>query len=354
MPWNASPNVMKRGAIWRISVTTTTEAEDAVAELMSSVFHQSACAYTDAQAHATKVAAFCETRPPKLDWLQATLRAGLRRIKSSGLDAGPGQITVRKIPRENWAESWKRHFKPMAIGDALLIKPGWSRRRPHRGQAVVVLDPGLAFGTGQHPTTEFCLRELVRTWERWQARRRVAVSDVEIRRQRCRHSRTLPPSFLDIGTGSGILAIAAAKLGYAPVHAFDFDPESIRVARANARVNRVQRKLRISRVDVTRLPRQSARRYDVVCANLVANLLIAERDRILTRLQPGGTLVVSGILNFEFREVAAAYESAGLRLIAQKTGKEWRSGTFTRPSSSADKKNKSAFPPAPARCRTRN
>ena len=140
--------------------------------------------------------------------------------------------------REDWAESWKRHFKPIEIGDALLVKPSWSKRRPRKNQAVVILDPGLSFGTGQHPTTAFCLREIVRL--------KLAKERGRLAREfKTRHHADEPSalqSFLDIGTGSGILAIAAAKLGYQPVHAFDFDAEAVRIARANARANRVQAK----------------------------------------------------------------------------------------------------------------
>jgi ribosomal protein L11 methyltransferase len=137
-------------------------------------------------------------------------------------------------------------------------------------------------------------------------------------------------AFLDVGTGSGILAIAAAKLGYTPVHAFDYDPQSVRVAKANARTNHVARQIKLTRADLTKLPRRSANQYDVVCANLLADLLIAERDRLLARVKPDGVLVVAGILKGEFREVQSAYEAAGWALVASKAQKEWRSGTFVR------------------------
>lgn len=193
----------------------------------------------------------------------------------------------------------------MEIGGALLIKPSWSKKRPRKSQAVVVLDPGLSFGTGQHATTSFCLAEIVR----------------------CRRPNTRQ-SMLDIGTGSGILAIAAAKLGYRPVHAFDFDPEAVRVAKANARVNGLENQLRITRGDVTKLSGRVSKQYDLVCANLISNLLIAERLQIVNRLAPGGTLVLAGILAAEFSEVQTAFENSGLRLIESRLEKEWRSGSF--------------------------
>jgi ribosomal protein L11 methyltransferase len=207
--------------------------------------------------------------------------------------------------REDWAESWKRHFKPVEIGNALLVKPSWSKKLPRKNQAVVILDPGLSFGTGQHPTTAFCLREVTR------------------------HRKTgIRRSLLDMGTGSGILAIAAAKLGYSPVYAFDFDPEAVRIARANARVNGVHKKLRIARNDVTKLPIHPARQYDLICANLISTLLIAGRRRIVAQLHRGGTLVLAGILKSEFSQIRKIYAELGLKLAARKIENEWCSGSF--------------------------
>ncbi len=298
---------MKRTTLWRIAVTTTPEAEDAVAELLAGAFGQPASSYTDVETRRTAVSVYVPKRP---DWSRdapSALASGLKRVAASGLDIGPGSISLKRIRPEDWAESWKRHFKPVVIGSALLLKPSWSRRRPRKGQAVIVLDPGLSFGTGRHPTTAFCLRQLV-------ARRRAGEAQ----------------SCLDIGTGSGILAIAAARLGYAPVDAFDYDPQSIRVARANARRNGVSASIRFWRQDVTRLPCRPPRKYSLVCANLDSTLLLAEQERILARLGAGGVLVVAGILKREFAQVESAFAAAGLRLRAARTGNEWRSGAFAR------------------------
>ena len=170
----------------------------------------------------------------------------------------------------------------------------------------MTLDPGLSFGTGQHPTTAFCLKVLAR-WRKVGQR----------------------PSLWDVGTGSGILAIAAAKLGYGPVTAIDFDPESIRAARANAARNRVN--IRLSRQDVLRLPRRSRVKYSAICANLQADVLLSAKRRLVERLQPGGLLVLAGILRTEFDRVAREFERAGLTLVKCGVGGEWRSGAFVRP-----------------------
>jgi ribosomal protein L11 methyltransferase len=143
------------------------------------------------------------------------------------------------------------------------------------------------------------------------------------------HSRaTATKSFLDIGTGSGILAIAATKLGCTPVHAFDFDPEAVRVARANARVNQVVGKLKIGPGDVIKLSLRPNQKYDLICANLISNLLIAERQRIVAQLNSGGTLVLAGILKTEFGQVQKSFTDLGLKLTAARSEKEWRSGAF--------------------------
>lgn len=296
---------MSRGTLWRISIATTAEAEEAVADLLCRRFGRPAASHTDLESGITTVTVYSTARPLNWPEQRAALGEGLRQMSGCGLVIGVGKISIRKIPRENWAESWKRHFKPLAIGAALLIKPSWSRCRPRRHQALVVLDPGLSFGTGHHPTTEYCLRQL-------------AAARQTGKRQ----------SFLDIGTGSGILAIAAVKLGYRPVHAFDCDTAAVRVARENAQRNKVTTHARITRRDVTKLPSQATHRYDVVCANLISTLLIAERRRIAAQVNGSGLLVLAGILKSEFDGVRTAYEQLGLLLVASKTGREWRSGAF--------------------------
>ena len=296
---------MRRSTLWKVSVTTCPDADDAVAEWLETTFGQPASSYTDAETRQTTVSVYLQDRP---DWREARRRAlasDLGRMVLGGLDIRPGSLSLRRIPRKDWAESWKLHFRPVVIGSALLLKPSWSRRRPRPGQAVVILDPGLSFGTGRHPTTVFCLHELA-----------------------ARRPQTTPRSCLDVGTGSGILAIAAAKLSYGPVDAFECDPESIRVARANARRNGVSDKISFWLQDLTCLPRRSVRKYTVICANLISSLLLAERERILARLRADGALLVAGILKSEFEQVRTAFESAGLRLLAKRTQNEWRSGAF--------------------------
>jgi len=134
-----------------------------------------------------------------------------------------------------------------------------------------------------------------------------------------------------MGAGSGILAIAAAKLGYSPVQAFDVDPEAIRVCRENARANRVQDRVRPRRLDLTRLPARSRRRWDVICANLTADLLASQAGKIRARLKPGGQLIVAGILRGEFCQIRDKFETSGLTLAGNEVKEEWHSGRFECP-----------------------
>jgi len=293
----------KNSPLWCLSVATSLEAEDAVAELLGTTTAGAAAAYYNLETRVSLVSVFSENR--FAGGLRAEIVAGLERIRECGLKIGAGKIKIARVKREDWAESWKKHFKAFEIGNALLVKPSWIKRRPRAGQAVVVLDPGLSFGTGQHPTTSFCLTEIVRVLKKGTHQ-----------------------SFLDIGTGSGILAIAAAKLAYQPVRAFDFDPESIRVARANAQVNGVQRQVRITRGDVAKLKLKPGKKFDLVCANLISNLLLAEKKRIVAQLNQGGTLVLAGILAVEFSAVQNAFAACGLKLVAARSENEWRSGAF--------------------------
>lgn len=296
---------MKPPALWEISVTVAPEAEDAVCALMERIFARLPSAYTDLELGTARVSVFPDRRNEWNRATQASLTSGLKRVRESGLSLGPGKIAFKTIHALDWAESWKRHFKSISIGSKLLIKPSWSQRRPRAGQALVVLDPGLSFGTGQHPTTLFCLRQLARA-------RRTGVRQ----------------SLLDIGTGSGILAIAAAKLGYSSVCAFDFDPEAVRVARANAAGNGVANKINLSRQDLTRLPSLARTKFDFICANLIFDLLLSEAPKLVNRLKRNGTLVLAGILTNQFERVRQCFEQAGLKLVAQRIQKEWQSGAF--------------------------
>src|ERR1041385_4549816 len=182
---------MPRHPFWTVAVHTNAEAEEAVTELLRTQFGGATSSYINVQTGRATVTAYLAEPPKDVYQLQRKISANVKRLKKTGL--GDDKIIVRKLRHEDWAESSKRHFKPITVSAKVMIKPTWSHIRPRKEQIVVVLDPGLSFGTGHHPTTLFCLQQLVK-----QSKDRSAHGAQRL-------------SFLDVGTGSGILAIAAAK-----------------------------------------------------------------------------------------------------------------------------------------------
>ena len=221
------------------------------------------------------------------------------------LDIVFGDVAVTELKKENWAESWKIHFKPMEISERLAITPPWVDFPAKPGQKVIILNPGLSFGTGQHATTKFCLSKLD-----------------EI-------AQSLPEnsSMLDAGCGSGILAIAGALLDYGPIDAFDFDPEAVEVSKENAELNQVEKLISFEVGDAA-VWQGRAEKYDLVCANILGHLLIAFRFNIVSWVAPGGLLVLSGILDRDFDKVSAAFCEVGMKEVERFRDKDWTSGVF--------------------------
>jgi len=298
----------KTAPLWQISITVAREAEQAVSALLERVSQQPVSIFAEEDRPRSTVTVYCSPRAGRTLPKRAALTVELQGVADCGLETGPAEIVFRRVAREDWAHSWKKYFKVIEIGSALLVKPSWSKRRPRKGQVTVTLDPGLSFGTGQHPTTAFCLEQLVATRESGQSQ-----------------------SFLDIGTGSGILAISAVKLGYKPVRALDNDPTAVRVAKKNARRNCVEGRLTIVREDVKRATLEVRSPYDLICANLVDELLVSQAKHISNRVADGGKLVLAGILDTQFERVRRSYEGLGLVLEKAKSEGGWHSGTFLRP-----------------------
>jgi ribosomal protein L11 methyltransferase len=209
-----------------------------------------------------------------------------------------GALRTRIVDEADWAEAWKAHFPVLRVGRRLVIRPTWRRHRHQPGDVVLALDPGMAFGTGLHPTTRLCLAAVEHLADRTSlAGRRV----------------------LDVGCGSGILGIAALKLGGASVLGVDTDPIAIEATTANARRNRVLRRLSTRRGT---LPTGEPP-FDVVLANLIAGLLISLATSLRDELRPGGELLASGIFIDREPEVRAAFESSGLDVVDRSDEGEW-------------------------------
>jgi ribosomal protein L11 methyltransferase len=189
---------------------------------------------------------------------------------------------VAPVPDEDWAEGWKKDFRPLDVG-RVRVRPSWIDEAPPPGAVEVVLDPGMAFGTGSHPTTSLCLAALSELLE----------------------SRA-GASVLDVGTGSGLLAIAAWKLGAGRVLANDNDPRAVEVARENAARNGAG-------VEIVALPvERLAGTFDVVVANILANTLVELAPALAAKLAPAGVVLLSGILGSQEVLVRSAYLALGL------------------------------------------
>lgn len=296
---------MKGKELWQVVIRVHPEIEEAVVDVCLGVFGAAPISHLDLRTGILRVSVYLEQ--PRRHVELACQRVRAAWVSSGKAEALP-RFTIKPVRREDWAESWKRHFRPLDVSPRLLIRPSWSRRKARRGQRVLVLDPGLSFGTGQHPTTGFCLAQIDA----------VAASQPGF-------------SLLDVGTGSGILALAAARLGAGRVDAFDFDPVSVRVAEENARRNRLAERVNLRRGDVAKLALRGPG-YDVVCANLTADLLEAHLGRMVARLRPQGVLVLAGILRRQFAAVELECVRLGFRRVRVEAGGEWRSGSFRRAS----------------------
>ncbi len=216
-------------------------------------------------------------------------------------------VAVRRIPGQDWSESWKRFFRTERVSPRIVIKPSWETYRPRRNDCVIELDPGLSFGTGMHFTTRSCLRWIDEMSPRGGTRR-----------------------LLDLGCGSGILSIAAAKLGFREVVALDNDPEAVRVATENIVRNGVADRVTCRTGDLARLGRIGT--FDAVVANILAGTLCSYAGPITRRLgkRPDGFLCVAGILSPQYAAVRAAYERLGLKQSESSADHEWTSGCFRR------------------------
>lgn len=209
----------------------------------------------------------------------------------------PELAEVVPVRQEDWAEGWKQHFGAVRLGRRLVVKPTWEAFAADPDDVIVELDPGMAFGTGTHGTTRLCLEALAALFD----------------------SPSPPLSVLDVGTGSGILAIAAAALGAQRVLACDIDPEACRVAAENARHNGVS-----DRMEVTGRPlAQLAGKFDLVLANILAEENIRLAGELVGRLAPGGALVLSGILREKEEAVAAAFAAFALNGPQITRQEEW-------------------------------
>jgi ribosomal protein L11 methyltransferase len=215
-------------------------------------------------------------------------------------------LQTRVIAEEDWANAWKRFFFPHRVGRRLVIVPSWRRRAREPDDLVIRLDPGMAFGTGLHPTTRMCLallEELVKPGDH----------------------------VFDFGCGSAILSIAAARLGAERIEAIDVDGIAVEVAHENARRNKVARRIRIRRATVEPGVPVPGAPFDVVAANISTFVLKNAAASLLQVVEPGAPAILSGILATAAADVQATFEAAGWRHIETRVEGDWIAMVVRRP-----------------------
>ena len=210
-----------------------------------------------------------------------------------------GDLQTRVVHEEDWANAWKDYYHVTHIGQRLVIRPSWREYLPKNNEVVLELDPGMAFGTGLHPTTRMCLEQI---------------------EQRMRPDMHV----LDVGTGSGILALAAAKLGAANVYCIDNSSVAVESAVANAEMNHMSDRMNVvlGVLDETEATRLSAQ-YDLVLANIIARVIGSIASNLAQVLAPDGILITSGIIEDRRHEAEQPLLAAGLKLIDQVMIDDW-------------------------------
>jgi ribosomal protein L11 methyltransferase len=205
------------------------------------------------------------------------------------------RVETAVVDDEDWAENWKAFYHVTPVGRRLVVVPSWELYHPRGDELVVTIDPGMAFGTGTHITTRSCLELLER-----------AIRGGE--------------NVLDVGTGSGILAIAAAKLGASRVLALDNDPVAVRVARDNIRLNDLEARVTVREQD---LADYDGPGFEVVTGNLTGNVILALRDRLRSCLNPGGILIAAGINRGLWPDLRAALEDMKIEVVTTMAEEDW-------------------------------
>lgn len=223
------------------------------------------------------------------------------------LRGGEPCIRLTTIRREEWSESWKAFFKAFYVSSRLVVSPSWERYSPSEGEVVVELDPGMCFGTGYHGTTRACLEFMDQLADGYAG-----------------------ASFLEAGCGSGILSLAARKLGFGRVAGFDHDPDAVRVAQSNLAAQGIH-DVELSCADLAGFVPGDG--YAVVVANILATVLAEHAECVVgfvARGIPHACLILSGILTNQYDQIRARYEALGFVEHRRRTIDEWASGWYVR------------------------
>ncbi|WP_438446204.1 50S ribosomal protein L11 methyltransferase [Gorillibacterium sp. sgz5001074] len=236
------------------------------------------------------------------------LKERVEELKEYDIDTGNPTYAMREVDDEDWANAWKQYFKPLRVSDRLTIKPTWEEYEASPGEIILELDPGMAFGTGTHATTALCLRTL----------EKVIQPGDEV---------------IDVGTGSGILSIAAAKLGAKHVLALDLDPVAVSSATENTRLNGLEEQITVVLSDLLQAIRTQEKEgavihgvtlpVRVVVANILAEIILLFVDDVYQALQSGGVYIASGIIKQKQDVVEEALVKAGFAIEQRYEETDW-------------------------------
>ncbi len=259
----------------------------------------------------TTVTAYLPKNAQGLDYLEA-VKAELRALKDRDSESSFGRLEyeLKNVREEDWANNWKQYFKPLEIGDKLLIKPSWEPVPEGENRKILEIDPASSFGTGQHNTTQLCL-ELVE--------KHLGDGD----------------KVLDLGCGSGILSIGAVLLGAKECTAIDIDANSVKIAGENAEKNKIPAEkyhaICGNVIDDPALVAEIGTGFDMVCANIVADVLIGMSGLFKGFLKQGGRLIVSGIIDMRKDEVLDVIKAQGFVLDEIREKEDWVAASFKAP-----------------------
>ncbi|KAF6636916.1 50S ribosomal protein L11 methyltransferase [Paenibacillus sp. EKM208P] len=240
-----------------------------------------------------------------MDSIRSQIEPRVEELRTFDIDPGEVQYELKTVDEDDWANAWKQYFKPLRVSDRLTIKPTWEEYEPaSEEEKIIELDPGMAFGTGTHPTTSLCLRTL----------ESVIKGGEEV---------------IDVGTGSGILAIGAVKLGAKHVLALDLDPVAVSSARENTRLNGLEECITIKESDLLSVLNASDPTLGIqlpvklVVANILAEIILLFIDDVYKALEPGGIYIASGIWKNKEEVVETALKAAGFEIAEISRDEDW-------------------------------
>ncbi|GEL07280.1 50S ribosomal protein L11 methyltransferase [Salisediminibacterium halotolerans] len=235
-----------------------------------------------------------------------SIKEAVNRLHVFDIDLGLNHVTVSEINEEEWATQWKKYYKPVKVSERITITPTWEEYTPVReNEEVIELDPGMAFGTGTHPTTVLCIQALEKH-----------LNDGD--------------TVTDVGCGTGVLSIASAKLGAAKVEALDLDEVAVKSAEINTKLNRVQDRVNVRQGDLLQ-DRSFDEKKDIIVANILAEVILDLLPDAESQLKNGGKLIVSGIIERKRSMVKEALQEAGWRLAETTEMEGWIAIVAERP-----------------------